>query len=445
MAENPKPADEEQKSFRSALVRENMLIQSAIKKYGNEILVEDKTLDLVAAIVYKRVKHAFFENSDGEKSPKNGKRSGFGIMNIMFVILFVIAVISFINSFVLKKSSAPPATARTQQGAQAGTDSGAQSAVAVASRDGAVVAGPFEFKTGNQIKFDRYCGRKKDYDLFSGLIKRYIAELANLSREELDEINAFTKLNFLLEGPAGTGKTIFVHYLATQIDKYLKLKALAEENPELHRHVCESEAAREAYLSRAPSRVYFCEVAPGVINSKWYGETEKNVSLLFEHAKKLSEEKWRAVFLFFDEGDAFFSKRADTSMSETMSGLKSELLQRIGVRPSDKYRPIFVFCATNRFEVFDDGFKRRFGNQTKFAVPTLDERREFVKFVFSDFVLQENELETIVSLTQGRTQSFISKYMKNYYIEDELSRVTGIKLKEFVRFLYANRGDRNLI
>ncbi|ELA42929.1 uncharacterized protein VICG_00244 [Vittaforma corneae ATCC 50505] len=428
-------------------MKENMLIQSAIKKYGNEILIEDKTFDLVAAIVYKRIKYAFSKSLDDEKLSKSEKKSGFGVMNTMFVILFVIAVISFINSLVSKKDSTPLTnTAQNQQGAQSNVSLGIQNAASQTNKDGTVVAGQFEFKTGNQIKFNKYCGRKKDYDVFYGLIKRYIEELTNLSREELDEINAFTKLNFLLEGPAGTGKTIFVHYLATQIDKYLKLKALAEENPELYRQVLSNEAVKETYLSMAPSRIYFCEVAPGIINSKWYGDTEKNVSLLFDYAKKLSEEKWRAVFLFFDEGDAFFSKRnADTSMGETTSGLKSELLQRIGVRPSDKYRPIFVFCATNRFEVFDDGFKRRFGNQTRFAVPTLDERREFVKFVFDDFVLQEKEIETIVNLTQGRTQSFISKYMRNYYIEDELSRVTGIKLKEFVKFLYDNRGDRNLI
>jgi len=443
-------------SFKSTLAKEEMLIRAAINKYGTEVLVEDRTFDLISAIVYKKIKYAVSNRQD-ESDLKEG--DGFTIWNLIYLLSFIISLVFLYNLlFPQEKGSqdggkddsnkdtsffsmlmSPAESEKKKTETKKSSDIKLFVPVSIA---------PFEFQTGTEINMQGYCGRTKDFKQFYNNITKFMNQMKTLSRLEMDKMNAFSKQNYLLEGPPGTGKTIFVHYLATQVDRYLKLQHLAETDKGLYSRIISSSVETDQYVAQAPSRIYFCEVAPGVVNSKWHGESEKNINVLFETAKTLSElDGGRAVFLFFDEGDVFFGKRGggDGSIGEIMAGLKSELLQRIGMRPKDKYRPIFVFCATNRFEVFDDAFKRRFGVQTKFGIPTEAERLEFVRFTLADFDVNETEIERIVALTQGRAQSFIYKYAMSHCIENSLDQIVGLRMRDYIEFLHNNRENRNLI
>lgn len=446
----------EANSFKSAFIREEMLIQAAIKKYGTEILIEDRTFDLISAIVYKKIKYALSDRK--EESTGDTKDDGFTLWNLIYLLSFFISLIFLYHLlFPDAKPSNKPEDEKGKKdtaGFFSALFGNSEDEKGDAKKPGDIVPGvplliaPFEFHTGAEISMQGYCGRGKVFKQVYGNITRFMNQLKTMTRAEMDKINAFTRQNYLLEGPPGTGKTIFVHYLATEIDKHLKLQHLAETDRLLYNTIMGNSAATEEYLESAPSRIYFCEVAPGVVNSKWHGESEKNINVLFETAKMLSElDGGRVVFLFFDEGDVFFGKRGggDSSIGEITAGLKSELLQRIGMRPKDKYRPVFVFCATNRFEVFDDAFKRRFGVQTEFALPTEAERLEFVKFALEEFAVEDTEIERIVSLTQGRAQSFIYKYITSHCIENSQNQVVGFKMREYIEFLYNNRDNRNLI
>lgn len=432
-----------EENLKQPIDNDRILILKAIKEHGYEQLSEEKVIDLISSIVYRRIRRAFSDQfqSTNNKEEKEASSSGISFLSILFVIMFIFASIQFY--YYITGKDLPNFG---QLNKETGKDI---SKNILKLSNGSILAGPFEFTTVNNIRLSKYCGRKNDFDHVYGLISKYIKEVTNLSRSELDSIDAFTKLNFLFKGPPGTGKTIFVHYLASVLDNQFKLEYLLNKHPNDYNNIFNDKILREKYISEAPSKVFFCEVSPGVINSKWHGESEKNISVLFESAKQIADEDEDCVILiFFDEGDAFFSRRSDSANGEVTSSLKSELLRRIGVRPSDKYRKIFTFCATNRITVFDDGFLRRFGNIRTFGMPDKKEREELVKFLFSDFELTDKEIQTIVALTQGRSHSYISKLMRNYYQEDDQDQnsvYSRYRLKDFVRFLYDSKDDKTMV
>ncbi len=85
------------------------------------------------------------------------------------------------------------------------------------------------------------------------------------------------------------------------------------------------------------------------IFSKYIGETEKNLSVIFEAAKKTN------VILFFDEADALFAKRTEVSDSNDKysNSETAHLLQKI-----EEYDGMSLL-ATNHYNNFDNAFVRR--------------------------------------------------------------------------------------
>lgn len=103
-----------------------------------------------------------------------------------------------------------------------------------------------------------------------------------------------------------------------------------------------------------------------MVVSKYIGETEKNLELLFARAQ---DKDW---ILFFDEADAIFGKR--TSVRDAHDKYANQevsyLLQRI-----EDYNGL-VILATNMKNNIDDAFIRRFNDIVKFTIPNEDERKE---------------------------------------------------------------------
>ncbi len=102
------------------------------------------------------------------------------------------------------------------------------------------------------------------------------------------------------------------------------------------------------------------------IASKWIGETEKNLAVLFDAA-----EAGNAV-LMFDEADALFGKRTEvrTSNDRHANQQVNYLLQRI-----ESFTGICIL-TTNHESAIDDAFRRRLAVHIRFALPEADERRQ---------------------------------------------------------------------
>jgi hypothetical protein len=118
-----------------------------------------------------------------------------------------------------------------------------------------------------------------------------------------------------------------------------------------------------------------------MVVSKYIGETEKNLANVFDQAVN---KNW---ILFFDEADALFGKRTQTTNAHDRYANQeiSYLLQRVEDFPG------VVVLATNLKANIDDAFARRFQSQVYFPMPDADQRLQ----------LWQNMLNHRCRLTKG--------------------------------------------
>ena len=140
----------------------------------------------------------------------------------------------------------------------------------------------------------------------------------------------------LFHGPSGTGKT----FTASLLGKYTN---------------------RDVY-----------RIDLSMLVSKYIGETEKNLSKLFD---KAHNKDW---ILFFDEADALFGKRTNVSDAHDKYANQevSYLLQRIETHAG------LVILASNMKSNLDASFTRRFNSIIEFDQPDANERLQLWKNYF---------------------------------------------------------------
>lgn len=141
-------------------------------------------------------------------------------------------------------------------------------------------------------------------------------------------IQAFKRTNkgtLCLYGIPGTGKTQFVHYLASELGMPL-----------------------------------LCYKASELL-SKWLGDSEKNISEMFDKARGSGS------VLFLDEGDSFLRDRSTANHSWEVTQV-NELLQQM-----ESFNGIFIM-ATNLFRNLDEAALRRFNFKLEFKELTMEQR-----------------------------------------------------------------------
>ncbi|TDO25683.1 ATP-binding protein [Sediminibacterium goheungense] len=111
-----------------------------------------------------------------------------------------------------------------------------------------------------------------------------------------------------------------------------------------------------------------------MVVSKYIGETEKNLGNIFDQAEN---KNW---ILFFDEADALFGKRTQTSSSNDRHANQevSYLLQRVEDFPG------VVILATNLKANLDEAFTRRFQSMIYFPMPGPEHRKKLWEQAFSE-------------------------------------------------------------
>ncbi|XP_044263590.1 katanin p60 ATPase-containing subunit A-like 2 [Tribolium madens] len=209
-----------------------------------------------------------------------------------------------------------------------------------------------------------------------------------LSYPQLFE-KACTWRGVLLYGPPGTGKTLLA-------------KALACESPST-----------------------FINVTSSAFISKWRGESEKMVKVLFDVAKFYSP-----TTIFIDEIDALASKSHDSD-HEASRRFKSELLTQIdGIVKNEE---VFVLATTNNPWTIDNALLRRFEKRILVPLPDKDSRSELFQYYFSKngYDFKNEDLTAFVNLTE----SFSGSDVKNVCKEVEMILIRE-KLDQI------RRGDR---
>jgi hypothetical protein len=131
-----------------------------------------------------------------------------------------------------------------------------------------------------------------------------------------------------------------------------------------------------------------------LVVSKWVGETEKNLAGVFDQAEV---GDW---ILFFDEADALFGKRTQTTTSHDRYANQevAYLLQRVEDFPG------VVILASNLKGNIDDAFARRFQSMIYFPMPGPEERARLWAGAFSD----RSRIEPDVDLVRVAEQFEVS-------------------------------------
>jgi SpoVK/Ycf46/Vps4 family AAA+-type ATPase len=120
-----------------------------------------------------------------------------------------------------------------------------------------------------------------------------------------------------------------------------------------------------------------------MVISKYIGETEKNLSRIFDSA---TNKNW---ILFFDEADALFGKRSNIQNANDRFANQevSYLLMRM-----EEYEGLAIL-ATNFKSNIDKAFLRRFQNIVHFSAPGIEQSIRLWKQSFSDKTILSGDID----------------------------------------------------
>ncbi|KAJ2959657.1 hypothetical protein NQZ79_g4929 [Umbelopsis isabellina] len=152
----------------------------------------------------------------------------------------------------------------------------------------------------------------------------------------------------LLYGPPGTGKTLMARALANS---------------------CSTQSQKVAFFMRKGADCL----------SKWVGEAERELKLLFEEAKK-----WQPSIIFFDEIDGLAPVRS-AKAEQTHTSVVSTLLALMD--GLDSRGQVIVLGATNRIDAIDPALRRpgRFDREFYFPLPNEEARNTIIDIATSDW------------------------------------------------------------
>lgn len=153
--------------------------------------------------------------------------------------------------------------------------------------------------------------------------------------KKIDPQGTHIAVNFY--GPPGTGKTMCAEGLASELKKDL------------------------------------IEVSYAEIESKYVGETGKNIRNAFQKAKECG------AVLFFDEADAILGSRMENVTQAADHAV--DVARAVMLKELDSYDGIVVF-ATNKFEKFDRAFIRRILQHIEVPLPDEPSRLKLWQTLF---------------------------------------------------------------
>lgn len=171
----------------------------------------------------------------------------------------------------------------------------------------------------------------------------------------------------LFYGPPGTGKTLLARALAN---------SCSEDNENLPATMRDGDAASTAAAdgeSERPKRQVTFYMRKGAdCLSKWVGEAERQLRLLFEEAKRNQPS-----IIFFDEIDGLAPVRS-AKQDQIHASIVSTLLALMD--GMDSRGRVVVIGATNRLDSIDPALRRpgRFDRELGFKLPNVRERQKML-------------------------------------------------------------------
>jgi len=128
------------------------------------------------------------------------------------------------------------------------------------------------------------------------------------------------------------------------------------------------------------------------LKSKWVGESEKNITRLFETYEKIVRTVVNPPVLLLNEADQFLTKRNRNSTNSVDNMLNS--MQNLFLEAFENLDG-FLIATTNLVDNLDEAFSRRFHLKLELPSPTANERLELWKSKLPNIIPGYEDIDLI--------------------------------------------------